>query len=225
MPRRRVIRRHRRTRKTSQFAVAKKAVQSVLRKQLELKKFTFAWGISVGNTPLNYNPIAINLFDYINQGLESDDRVGDRIRAMRLSLRINSESGDTPFNQMRYCIVETRETLPLDTAGTYYSAISIFDKMATLGLNSFFDYDIVKKVYMDKLVTLNQLVTGAPVVKFMRKTLNFGKNGKPVVYNGALTGTLGEANQTNLYFVAVSDSNLVPHPRTNTVWKVSYTDA
>ena len=208
----------------TQYEVARQAVKDALKKTLEVKKFSFAWALGIGNTPLAWNPIAINLFDYIEQGNNDEDRDGNRINCLSTELRCNLESADSPYNQLRIMLVETRKPLPLDVAGTYYSASSVFRSLAALGLNSFVDRDIVKHIYMDKLVTLNQQVVGQNIIKFKNRFVKFGKYGKRVYYDGNITATLGEATQTYLYFVAMSDSTLVPHPRINMVWENSFVD-
>lgn len=221
-----VYKRKRRYRKrTSQWAVAKKAVQSVLKKRTEVKSFSFAWALSIGNTPLNYNPIGINLFDYTDQGTNDEERLGNRTNNLSTAIRCNVESADSPYNQVRLMIFSTRQKLPLDSAGTYYSCSTCFESLNTLGLNAPLNMDIVSRVYMDRLVTLNQLVSGQNVIKFVNKYLRFGKNGKKILYKGNTSATLGENTETNFYFVAMSDSTLVPHPRINMVWKNRFTDA
>ena len=222
MPRRR---KYTRRRHHSKYALAKRAVNAVLKKRTEVKSFSFAWALSIGNTPLNYNPIGINLFDYIGQGTNDEERIGNRINCLSTSIRCNLESADSPYNQLRVLVFSTREKLPVDVAGTYYSCSTAFESLNTLGLNAPLNMDVVSRVYMDRLCTLNQLVSGQSVMKFVNKYLRFGKNGKKVVYKGDTSANLGQNTETNFYFVAMSDSSLVPHPRINMVWKNGFIDA
>ena len=221
MPRRKYIRR----RRTNRYALAKKAVNAVLKKRTEVKSFSFAWALSIGNTPLNYNPIGINLFDYIGLGTSDEDRIGNRLNCLSTSIRCNVESADSPYNQMRVLVFSTREKLPVDVAGTYYSCATAFESLNTLGLNAPLNMDVVSRVYMDRLVTLNQLVSGQGVIKYLNKYFRFGKNGKKIFYKGDTSPNLGQNTETNFYFVAMSDSSLVPHPRINMVWKNRFIDA
>lgn len=209
----------------SQYDVAKKAVKDALKKQLEVKRYTFAWDITIGNTVLNWNPIGINLLDYIDQGTDGNERIGNKINLLSASLRLNAEQADVPYNQMRILVVETRQPLELDTVGTYYSCLPLFKDIDRLGLNSFINMNLVKKIYMDRMVTLRVLPDDNSDVKFVKKYIKFSRGGKKCVYDGDTSLTLGENTRTFLYFVAVSDSSSPTHPRLNMVWENRFTDA
>lgn len=218
-------RRRRYRKRSSQWAVAKKAVSAVLKKRLEVKSFSFAWGLSIGNTPLTWNPIGINLFDYLRMGTEDFNRIGNRVNNLSTSIRCNVESADSPYNQMRLMLVETRNKLQITLAGGNYDCQSLFEDIAILGLNAPLNFDVVSKVYFDKLVSLNQHVAGQNVIKFVNRYIKFGKNGKKIYYLGDITPSLGENTNTNVYFVVMSDSSVAPHPRINMVWKNRFTDS
>lgn len=212
-------------RKDSQYKVAKAVVKDALKKQLEVKHYTFGWDITIGNTLLNWNPIGINLLDYVDQGTDGDNRIGNRINLLSASLRANIVQADVPYNQMRLLVVETRQPLQLDTAGTYYSCAPLFTNIQRLGLNSFLNMSLVKKIHMDKMVTLNLQTGTYSVIKFVKKYIKFGKDGKKCVYDGDTSPTLGGATRTYLYFVAMSDSTAPAHPKLNLIWENRFTDA
>lgn len=185
-------------------------------KNTEVKTDLTPLTTTVSTTSVGYNPL-----DYLSQGLENDARIGNRINLLTFSIRSVLTSADET-NFMRVAVVETRTKLPL-SASTYYDTSSVWAN-PTLGINSGFDYDIVRKVYLNKLYNMQQVITGVDRNYICNHRISFGKLGKKCYYTGDIPATLGANTETHIYLVLLSDSGVSFHPEFAGQMTIRYTD-
>ncbi len=193
-------RRHYRRRKHSQYAVAKKAVQNELAKQVEVKKFYTNGNLSVDDD----GSLAIPL-EGVNVGTGSDERIGNRINLLSNSILMNVSNGDAN-NTIRVLCLETYENYSLSTATGLFNPVTqpfVGNILAQV------DRQKVKRVLYDRSINLNPHFQGALVYRYKKGWVKFGKSGKQIQY---IDGT-PEPSKGHIYWVFVSDSTIAPHPR------------
>ena len=206
MPRRKFHRR-----KHSQYAVAKRAVQNELKKQVEVKKFYTNGSLSVDDD----GSLAIPL-EGIGQGEASDDRIGNRINLLSQSIMLNMSNGDAN-NTIRVLCVEMYENY------TPATATGIFNPVTQPFVGSILaqvDRQKVKRVLYDRVSTLNPHWQGATIYRYKKGYVKFGKTGKQIQY---IDGT-PEPSKGHIYWVFVSDSVVATHPRLQYSIMTRYTD-
>lgn len=186
-----------------------KIAQKVYRKQesmnseVKYKQNNYAWSVStVGNVaaPLSQ----------INQGLDSNERIGQEVRLLKHTLRLNILNGDAT-NSIRYGLVYT--------ASPVTSIQQILNNLIPLSTNSGFDPEVVTRVVMDKLVTLNAFYSGGTSIKH-----NVLKKKDRTIIKWDSTSAGSPPVKGHLYFFAVSDSTVAPHPRVTASLFTEYTD-
>lgn len=204
-------RKHYRRRKHSQYAVAKKAVQNELAKQVEVKKFYTNGNLSVDDD----GSLAIPL-EGISVGTASDERIGNRINCLSQNLLMNVSNGDAN-NTIRVLCLETYENYaPTTATGLFNPVTQPFVGSILAQVNR----QIVKRVMYDRSVSLNPHYQGALVFRYKKGWVKFGKTGKQVQY---IDGT-PEPSKGHIYWVFVSDSSITPHPRLSYSIMTRYTD-
>lgn len=222
-----------RSRMSKTRALVKAEVNKALSSTTEVKKNDQNWSFDAEPVP-----IAINLLDYIQIGDTSTQRTGNRVNLLSASLRTNLSTGQ-PAAKVRTCVLETREPLPRIVGSPHYDAKPCFEQLTTLGVNSFFDMDSVKRIHHNKLSQFTQLfqqgndAQGQPLPinqeKYVNKYVSFGKRGKRIFYDGnavADPSVIPSGNtKTYLYFVVLSDINIPGQVIGDLSWKCRYTDS
>lgn len=188
--------------------MVKKAIAQNNRKNVEVKRETLS-----GSTSSDNNGQLIPILQSTVSGTAHDQRVGNRTELLTMTLRIMNNIADTGYNNVRYAIIKCREEPASVSAVFQTSSYAAFG-----GVYAAWDYDIVEKVYLDKNITLNQLVSGARMSKFGK---HFVKCPMGLHYDTAAANSL----QEKLYLVLTSDSAIAPHPGVNYVLSSRYTDA
>lgn len=181
-------------------------IQAQEAKTTEVKHKQISYGINPSTTPYGYN-----MYEYLTLGDSASARVGNRINVLSQSMRVNIEA-EQPYNNVRVMLVETRQPLPYNSVLGLYDGASVLQS-TTLGVNSALDFDLVKKVYMDRTYQIAQLANGANPVKYLKKYIKHGKNGKRIFYDGNTTGLNSGNIRTHMYLLFMSDSSVIPHPR------------
>lgn len=203
------FRRTHRRRKNSQYSIAKKTVQKELRKLIEVKKYHFGQAaIPVSNTGALYKPL-----EGIDVGVNNDERVGNNINLLSMALRFNLLNGDAN-NTVRLFVCETY--LPQTAAATLFNQYTLLG-----GINSSWDREIVKKVYMDKVVNLNTYWDGARIYKYKKGYCRFSKTGEKVTYVGHVSN---DVSSKHLIVGLMSDSGVSTHPAVTMSIEIRYSD-
>lgn len=171
--------------------------------ELKYKANNYAWAINTTGS------VTVPL-STINPGLQPNQRVGNEIRLSSHTLRLNVTNGD-PTNVVRFGLVYTN--VPV-------TAVSqILSDLVTLGPNSGYDPEVVKSVVFDKLITLASFFNGGTAIRHavMRK-----KDKHIIKWDSLLASA--DPVKGFLYFYAVSDSTIAPHPRLTAQLFTRYTD-
>lgn len=187
--------------------VAQKVYNKNERKNTELKykQNNYAWAVTTtGNLD---NPLS-----QINQGLDSNERVGQEVRLAKHTLRINIRNGDAT-NSVRYGLVYTNAPVT--------SVQQLLNNLIPLSTNSGYDPEVVSRVLVDKLVTLNAYYSGGTAIKHnvIKK-----KDRTIIKWDSTAVGALPVKG--HLYFFAISDSApaSIVHPRIQASLFTEYTD-
>lgn len=210
-----------RRKKVRASASVRKVVQSILAKQIEMKhRFVTT------TSTIDEDGFGISLHDFIVQGAGTNNRIGDRINAMTLSMNGRFGSSATNGGSFRVFCVETRRPLAFLTLNSTYDISPLFDQsVSTVGkVAASFDWDWVKRVYHDKRYTFNQQVVGNEVSKYIRYNVNFGKNGKRIVYDQDTVAPAITFTKTYLYCCYVIDDQMNSDLRNRSVYKLRYID-
>lgn len=200
--------------------LVKKEIQAHAKKTVEVKHKTISFSMNASS-----DLYGINLLDYISQGDTSSTRSGNRINLLSQSLRMNV-SGETPYSTVRMIVCETRTPLAYDSLYSMYNGEECLQS-SNLGVNSEIDFDVVKRVWCDKTFLMREIVSGVVPVRYLRKRLSFGKNGKKIFWDGNTTGPAATTNtQTYMYLLFMSDSApaSIVHPKVNLGAYLRYTD-
>lgn len=177
--------------------------QSALNTEMKYKQNNYAWSLTTaGNLD---NPLS-----QINQGLDSNERVGQEVRLVKHTLRLNLTNGDAT-NSIRYGLVYTNSPVT--------SVSQILNNLIPLSTNSGFDPEVVSRVLVDKLVTLNAFYSGGTSIKHnvIKK-----KDRTIIKWDSNVAGALPVKG--HLYFFAISDSSVGPNPRLTASLMTHYTD-
>lgn len=197
--------------------LVRKEIQRHQAKTAEVKHRQVSLGWGLDTTPYGYN-----LLEYISQGDGAQNREGNRIHLLSHSIRANFVA-EQPYNNIRVMVLETRKPLDYDPVMFRYDGSPCL-ATPSLGINSAIDYDTVKKVYYDRTIQIAQKVAGVNPVFYLRKYLKFGKTGKKIVYDGNTTGINSGNDRTYLYFLAMSDSSVIPHPNLSSAQNLRFVD-
>lgn len=201
----------------------RKLVRNEIHKALAKKTEVKHREVSAGSS-ITTDPVAYNFLEFISNGDSANQRDGNRVNLLSQSLRCNFRA-ESPYSNIRMCVLETREELPYDAVLSKYNAQNVLSSSA-LGVNSSLDYDSVKKVHYDRTFQIQQLASGVNPVHYVKKYIRFGgKLGKKIFYDGNTT-TMGSGNcKTFLYIVFMSDSGATPHPQVSMGINQRYTDS
>lgn len=206
-----MARTYRKRKKTNMYTIAKKVVNSTLKKRMEVKKFYTNGSHSV----LTSGVLAIPL-EGIAFGTGANDRIGDRLNVLSMNMRMNWENGD-PNNTVRILCVETYDTYVPTTA------VGLFNPVTTpfVGtINSQVNRQIVKRVLYDKTFNLNPNYSGASKFKYAKGYVKFGKDGKHIQYVDGVTAP----SEGHIMWAFVSDSIIAPSPRLQYALETRYID-
>lgn len=211
----------RRTRKSSTYATAKKAVRNELAKMVEVKKFYFASNASVDLDGITLGPLL-----GISVGTNDDERLGNQINLLSMSARMNLQSGGNNTNTIRVMLLQVYS--PANSLGTVYTVPDLFNPIqySSVGaINANVNRKIVQRVMVDKTIQLNPYNSLDTVFHYRKFYKSFGKIGKRIQYEE------GEAGGNNLvtkgHFLWVWVSNNPPGvtpPRINYCAETRYTD-
>lgn len=203
-------------------ASVRKVVASMLAKQIEMKhKFV------TSNSNVSSDGFGLSLHNFIDPGTGVNDRIGDRINAMTISMNGRFGSSATNGGSFRVFCVETRRPLAFISLGSNtFDLAPLFDQSeAAVGrVAASFDWDWVKRVYHDKRYTFNQTVTGNETTKFIRYNIRFGKNGKRIVYDQDTVAPATTMTKTYIYVCYVIDDAMNTQLRNSSVYKLRYID-
>lgn len=205
-----------------------------------LEKFVMK---TIENKQVNYSITATsissagwNTNDFIKLEIGASDgasygdpaRIGNTITLMKQRFGFNFVGSPTDtYNQFRVLLVESldgNQDLTLDDI-LYYSSYTVhgdnvFSSPYTTKTNTNKRY----KIHMDKVFCISGLVTkgGVPPVKVIKHTINYGKHGKLVEYNG-----VGSVLPTNhkINLMVISDSVSATHPSMSYNVRSTYKDA
>jgi len=185
----------------------KKYVKAQFKKELEQKWENFERNDSILNTGL-----AIDLSGSITQGTDIDKRIGNKIQPTSLAFDITFQIADSS-NRFRFIVFQWHPNDATDVPQVdellLYSDIGYVTQAP---LNPIYrgQYTLLA----DKFIMLAGL---APQQRHFRWKM---RPKKTVTYNyGSNSGT------NHIYYIAVSDSNVSPHPQYTLTALLKYTDA
>lgn len=190
-----------------------KLIKKVMASKVEVKAETV-----LANTNADNNGTLIRLLQSTVSGTAHDQRIGNRTNLLSINLRMLNSLADIGYNNCRYAIIQCRSA-PASVSSIFQTtSYAMFG-----GVYADWDYDIVKKVYLDRNITLNQQVVGNALVptsvsKFRK---HYTKIKLDLHYDTAAANSL----QEQLFLVIVSDSVLPPHPGFAFVVRSRYTDS
>lgn len=191
--------------KMKEIAKATYKAQNDADTELKYKSNNYAW--SVPSTGVFGTPL-----DTIQLGIQSNQRIGGEVKLSSHTLRMNVTNGDDT-NVIRVGLVYTN--VPITQVS------EILNNLVTLGPNSGYDPEVVKSVVFDKLFTVNAFYSGGTGIKHavMRK-----KDKHNIKWDSLSAGADIPPVKGFLYFFAISDSSVVPHPRVSAQIFTRYTD-
>lgn len=204
-----------------------KLVKNILAKQTEVKhRFITA--------ATNFNNVGYGLcvHDFISPGVAVSERVGDRVNMLSLMMNSKMESSTRDGGTFRLLLVETRRPLePITLTPTFYNIRPLFDNsVASVGpVAASLDFDWVKKVYVDKRYTFNQMRNAdsngdLPILsKFCKWYKGFGKQGRRIIYDQDTATPAVALSKTYIYCCFVADNDISVTP--SIYLKIRYTDA
>jgi len=194
---------------------AKKAVKSAFRKKVEVKHEMLA------PPPVSTDTVGviIPLMNDVSTGTAHDQRIGNKVTLLSNTLRLQVALADTGYNNIRYAIIKTRREA-INTADLFENA----SYLQFGGVYASWDYDMVERVYLDKNLTLNQLIPYTTNLgeswrssKFRK---HFNKMPMEIHYDDSAAGSVLD----RLYLILCSDSAVIPHPRVAFVSRCRFTD-
>ena len=227
-----VYRRRRRNRKTSQYSTARKAVKNVLSKMAEVKVFATNGHQSISTAGYTAVPLS-----GLAQGLKQNERIGAEIRLLSLAVRCNFVTGGgthDPNNTLRMLLLQLHETTN-PTTGAIWKPADYFNPLTypfVGGINSPIDRTVVKRVLMDKMVSLNPQWDGAEIYRYKKGYSRFGKLGTKIQFINQnyppppVGGLSALPLKGHFVYVWVSDSTAgsVFHPSIQYSIEAKYTD-
>lgn len=193
---------HRRTKKktSNSYKIARNAVKNYMNKRCEVKDCTHV--ISAASVSTSGNILPLWGPSVLAVGTAGDQRIGNQVNILNAQMRVMISQADTPYNRVRYMVISCRARLGASLApifnATSYSAFG--------GIFSSFNYNFVKRVYLDKTVMLQEKVDGTLRTTFRKHYL---KNLKSKLHWQNETSSPQEL----FYFIAVSDSSAPSHPQ------------
>lgn len=186
-----VFRRRRRT--TKKHASVRKAVIRELAKRVEVKRKV----TTMNDVSVNTGGLVTQIWpDDPQPGTGRDQRVGHEVFSLSHYVKILLSSGGDGGNTARYMVVRLRNQY----AGNIRDLFENTSWVAFGNLYANFEYALVEKVYVDKLLVLNPTVEGNPMQKFRKHYLKIQEK---VEWNSSL-GT----SQNNLYVIVVGSSGV-----------------
>lgn len=209
--------------KRANLPVTHKELKIILHKNQEIKNLP----VFTSNTTFTYGTGAVvNPLTFMTQNTGSASRVGEEITAVKLRLRITATVGDV-YNQVRLIIFQWHQdsgvgapswTDILDSNSISSSAYSyqagynsvqktkyriLWDKQFALHGNGTANYPITSN-------TTRHFIVNIPAKRFNKR----------LIFNGTATSA-----SNHLYFLAISDSGVLPNPVFSYGGFFDYTDA
>lgn len=199
-----------RRKKMKRSSSVRKVVESVLAKRVEVKK-TFT--STTGNVTTTGTIIPLWRTDPAIGDL-NNERTGNEVFSLSHTIKVLLSLGDSGYNNCRYMFVRTYNPITLVS--------DLFDPISFglfTGQYAMLNYDVVQRTYLDKNITLNQMVQSQRMSKFRS---HYIKLKEKINWQGATSNS-----QTNLYFVILSDSDPLSliHPRCNVLIQSRFSDS
>jgi len=184
----------------------------VLRSQ-ETKETTYSstgiGGISFSSVSYGSSSASCGLFGAIVQGTAASNRIGDRIYARGVNIRLALQAGD-PYNNLRFIVFRAKTGTVIQPGLTGTFVQSLLSGVGSSGTQWLQPVDTDRfVVYYDKTFNLKFMPldgstgTSIPQTKFFNK---FIKVNRPMQWDRS-----GSMND-DVYMVAISDSAGVPNP-------------
>lgn len=204
---------------------AYKVVNQVLAKRSEVK-YT---NIQMVDNVSNNDPGNIRQLGEVVLGVNDSQRIGNTINVLSYDLRLVAELSDPGYNRIRCCIVHTFKEVT--TPADFFDSI-VYNAMANKAINVPFNRSVVRRVLLDKVLSINQLtgtttaLQSAEIKSSVYRNFYISQKNK-LTYNeptGAPVLDNFPEQYYYLFFCSDSTSALGGHPVVRMNIKMRYTD-